>query len=125
MSEPVKRVLVVDDNRYVRQTLPYVLENEGYAVQIAENGEEAFRAACREPFDLVLTDISMPDVGGVDLIRLMRQDPFFRQTPIVAMSAFGSQRLLEAKAAGANACLEKPLRHEELLRLVARLVRAR
>jgi CheY-like chemotaxis protein len=119
-----KRVLVVDDNRYVRQTLPYVLKEEGYEVEVAENGEEAFKIACRHPVDLVLTDISMPDVDGIELIRLIRQDPFLRALPVVAMTAFGTQRCADARDAGATVCLEKPLRHAELVALLGRLTRA-
>jgi CheY-like chemotaxis protein len=122
MAPPAKVVLVVDDNRNVRQTLPYVLEEDGYSVEIAANGEEAFKIACDRPIDLVLTDISMPDVDGVELIRLMRRDPFLSRVPIIGMTAYGGQRCAEAREAGASACLEKPLRHEELLGLIRRLI---
>jgi CheY-like chemotaxis protein len=122
-SEPIpaKRVLVVDDNRHVRQTLPYVLREEGYEVEVAANGEEAFKIACQRPVDLVLADISMPDVDGIELIRLIRQDHFLRALPIVAMTAFGGQRCEDARDAGATVCLEKPLRHGELVALLGRL----
>jgi CheY-like chemotaxis protein len=119
-----KRVLVVDDNRDVRQTLPYVLREEGYEVEVATNGEEAFKIACRDAFDLVLTDISMPGVDGIELIRLIRQDPFLRALPVVAMTAFGTQRCADARDAGATVCLEKPLRHAELVSLLGRLTRS-
>lgn len=116
-------ILVVDDNKLVQQTLPALLEEEGHHVRIAGNGEEGFRALCTEGADLVITDISMPDVDGIELIRLMRRDPFFQGVPIVAISARGGPRLQEAKDAGATVCFSKPLDHSELLGAVARLAK--
>src|SRR5688572_18399028 len=125
MDEGPKFILVVDDNRQIRQTLPFVLEAEGYAVKVAANGEQAFQLACQGGVQLVLTDVSMPDVDGVELIRLMRQDPFLRTVPIVAMTAYGHERTVEARDAGANVCLTKPLDHRELLALIGKLTRVR
>lgn len=119
------KILVVDDNRLVRQTLPALLEEEGYRVGIAGNGEEGFRAVCTDGADLVITDVSMPDVDGIELIRLMRRDPFFHGVPVVAISAQGGKRLQEAKDAGATVCFAKPLDHAELIETVARLTKAR
>jgi two-component system, sensor histidine kinase and response regulator len=117
------RIIVVDDNRWVRETLPALLDDEGYRVEVAENGEDAFRRVCREPVDLVLTDVSMPEVDGLELIRLMRADPFFRTVPIIAMTAYGGRRLEEARQAGADACFEKPLQHEVLLTTITGLLK--
>lgn len=120
MSQP-PAILVVDDNRYVQETLPALLEEEGYRVAVAKNGEEGFRQVCTQPIDLVITDVAMPEVDGLELIRLMRLDPFFQRLPIVAITAYGGRRMQEAKDAGADACFEKPLDHPLLLETVARL----
>lgn len=118
-------VLVVDDNRFIQESLPALLEEEGYRVSVAKNGEEGFRRVCTQPVDLVITDVAMPDVDGIELIRLMRLDPFFQRVPIVAITAYGGRRMQEAKDAGADACFEKPLDHPLLIDTVARLTRAR
>jgi CheY-like chemotaxis protein len=118
-----KRVLLVDDNHYVRQTLPFLLREHGYEVDLAQNGEEAFQIACQRHVDVVLTDISMPVVDGVELIRLIRRDLFLKGVPVIAMTAFGSQRRAEAKDAGATVCMEKPLHHGELVSVIDRLTR--
>lgn len=118
-----KRILVVDDHKQIQQTLPFLLQEEGYEVKVAGNGEQAFQIACQGGVQLVLTDISMPDVSGIELIRLMKQDHFLRSVPVIAMTAFGSERCAEARDAGATVCLEKPLDHEELLRLIAKFTR--
>lgn len=123
MIEPPS-VLVVDDNRFIQESLPALLEEEGYRVSVAKNGEEGFRRVCTQPVDLVITDVAMPDVDGIELIRLMRLDPFFQRVPIIAITAYGGRRMQEAKDAGADACFEKPLDHPLLIDTVARLTRA-
>ncbi|AKF10186.1 response regulator [Sandaracinus amylolyticus] len=117
-------VLVVDDNRFIQESLPALLEEEGYRVTVAHNGEDGFRRVCTQPVDLVITDVAMPEVDGVELIRLMRLDPFFQRVPIVAITAYGGRRMQEAKDAGADVCFEKPVDHPLLLDTVARLTRA-
>ena len=118
-------VLVVDDNRFIQESLPALLEEEGYRVSVAKDGEEGFRLVCTQQIDLVITDVAMPDVDGIELIRLMRLDPFFQRVPIVAITAYGGRRMQEAKDAGADACFEKPLDHPLLIDTVARLTRSR
>jgi CheY-like chemotaxis protein len=116
-------ILVVDDNRWIQQALPALLEEEGFLVRVAGNGEEGFRSVCAGGVDLVITDVTMPEVDGVELIRLMRLDPFFQRTPIVAITAYGGRRLEEAKDAGADVCFEKPIDHPFLVDTIARLIR--
>jgi CheY-like chemotaxis protein len=118
------KILVVDDNYWVRETLPALLAAQGHEVDVATNGEDGFRRVCAQPYDVVLTDVSMPEVDGLELIRLMRLDPFFRKVPVIAMTAFGSQRAQQARDAGADACFVKPLDHGALLATIERLVRA-
>lgn len=122
MTQP-PAILVVDDNRFIQETLPALLAEEGYRVTVAKNGEDGFRRVCTQPVDLVITDVAMPEVDGLELIRLMRLDPFFQRVPIVAITAYGGRRMQEAKDAGADVCFEKPLDHPLLLDTVARLSR--
>ena len=119
-----RSVLVVDDCEAVRRALTSLLTEEGYQVRAAEDGEQGFRALCQSAVDLVLSDVVMPCVSGVELIGLIRRDPFLASLPIVAMSTYGSRPLVAAKQAGANAVIEKPFREHELLPLIARLIDA-
>ncbi len=119
-----RSILVIDDNRGIQRSLPALLEEEGYTVSVAINGEDGFRAMCSARFDLVITDLAMPDVDGIEFIRLMQRDPFFARIPIVAMTAHGGRRLQEAKDAGASVVFEKPLDHGMLLNEISRLTSA-
>jgi CheY-like chemotaxis protein len=124
MSERAS-ILVVDDNKFIQQSLPALLEEIGYRVHVATNGDEGFKRVCTEKVDLVITDVAMPDVDGIELIRLMRLDPFFQRVPIVAITAYGGRKMQEAKDAGANVCFEKPLDHNTLLETLSRLINER
>lgn len=112
-------VLVVDDNHDVAASLAAALREDGYDVALASDGEQALRIACSRHVDLVLTDVVMPGVDGIELIRLMRQDPFLRETRIVAFSMYPAH-CAEAREAGANACEQKPMCPEGLAALVRR-----
>ena len=122
MTERVKwRALIVDDSALLRRTLDALFTRAGYSVELASNGEEAFRLLCQKPVDIVLTDVVMPDVDGVELIRLTRQDPFLRRLPVIAMSGHGGATA-QARQAGATACLDKPVHAELVLALACRLL---
>jgi CheY-like chemotaxis protein len=120
-------ILVIDDDAIVRETVQQILENAGYEVTCAENGErglEAFRA--RRP-DAVVTDIIMPEREGIGTMLEMRRE--WPDAPIVAISGGGrlanADYLKMARNLGANAVLAKPFEPEELIEAVARCLRAR
>lgn len=90
----------------------------------AANGFEALRILPREKVDLVLTDINMPDINGLELVSFVRNNPLYKTTPLVIISTEGSQRDREkGLALGADAYLVKPFNPEELQRLVAELLK--
>ena len=105
-------VLLADDDPAVRASLRQVLEQEGYSVLLATNGDEAIAVAARAPVDLVLLDLNMPKKNGWDAFeRLTNNNPLL---PIVVITARPNQ-LFTALAAGVEALLEKPLDIPELL----------
>jgi len=120
-------VLVVDDEPAVRQALVRVLESAGYAVRVAPNGVDAVAALREEPADIVITDIIMPQLNGVETIRTIARD--HPQTRIVAISGGGSYGmgaykpntvtttayLAAAQDAGAHAVLTKPFERRDIL----------
>ena len=120
-SAPTPRtVLVVDDERAVRETLAGLLQNSGFDVHTAEGGQEARTILRKLPIDLVLTDLVMPSEEGIELIRdLRKRHPKLK---IVAMSgAFGAEVLDAASRLGADAALTKPINAETLRLCVERL----
>lgn len=82
-----RTILIVDDEQPILELLRDILEEEGYAVVIARNGNEALRAAQQRRIDLVLTDYMMPQMNGVDLSRRLRALPQTGHVPVLIMSA--------------------------------------
>ena len=105
------RILIVDDERSMREMLAILLRREGYDLTIAENGREAIELLEREPFDLIVSDVRMPDVSGVEVIRTARAvNP---SIIAIMMTAFGSRELIEeVERLGVNDYVEKPFNVE-------------
>ena len=117
------RVLVVEDSPAMRTFVRAALEEGGLAdVTEASNGFEALRLLPREEFDLVVTDINMPDIHGLELISFMRKSNNHKTTPVIIVSTEGAQRDRDrGLALGANAYLTKPFEPEELRAAAQRL----
>jgi two-component system, chemotaxis family, sensor histidine kinase and response regulator WspE len=125
-SSARKRVLVVDDSFTVRETERKLLEGRGYEVEVATDGMDGWNAVRTGHYDLVLTDVDMPRVDGVELTRLIRQDARLKGLPVVIVSYKDREddrtRGLEA---GADYYLTKASFHDEtLLRAVSELIGA-
>jgi DNA-binding NtrC family response regulator len=112
-------ILVVDDEPTIRLLVTSILKDEGYAVTAAASGEEALQLTTRRHFHLVVTDLKMPGISGVDLLeRLKREDP---GTAVILLTAFGSvEGAVEAMKKGACDYLLKPLANPDELRLAVR-----
>ena len=102
-------VLIAEDNSDLRLLLHMVLESEGFEVTTAEDGDMALQALSQTHPDVLLTDLMMPKVDGIELIRRVRQWEEYIDLPIVAMSAYGSDHLAKAAMNGATATIRKPL----------------
>jgi len=120
----VARVLVVDDDEVVRTLIAALLEEMQHEVRTVENGVDALDAHRREPADLVITDIYMPDMDGLELIR--RINASNSTPPIIAMSGSASARRMDAlptaERFGASAVLYKPVDLDALATLVTRML---
>ena len=118
-------ILVVDDEKGIREQLDGILRDEGYAVGTAGSGEEALAAVSRELFDLILLDVWLPGMDGIDTLRQLRGGG--HQTPVVALSGHATAEIAaRAVREGAIDFLEKPLALERVLVTVANaLERAR
>jgi|GEM_PF-2681075 len=80
-------VLIVDDDRYIGELLGDLLQDAGYRVKIAHDGNEAYSIACQDVPSLILTDYMMPECDGVGLTQLLRSNPVTRSIPVVMMSS--------------------------------------
>ena len=115
------RILVVDDDDNLRWVLKTQLEDMGYAVSTAENGEDAFVAIEKDPPALVLTDLKMPGLSGMELVDRIRSE--YPEVPSVIITAFGTiQSAVQAMRAGAYDYLTKPIDFEELALVVHRVL---
>lgn len=118
------RILLVDDDDAMRRALSKALERDGYAVVEAPNGRSALECLERNPVDLVVTDIIMPDSEGVELTLLLHSS--HPELPVIAMSGGGHWdpefHLSLARAAGATQVLSKPFPPEVLLEKVHSLL---
>jgi CheY-like chemotaxis protein len=106
------RVMVVEDDRDARETLAMALAQSGYAVDIVEDGRQALGRLGSWPADVLVSDVNMPRMGGLELIRAMRASG--RQQPVVLITGAEWDQLQEA-AHGASACLRKPMSLDELI----------
>jgi two-component system, chemotaxis family, chemotaxis protein CheY len=103
------RVLTVDDSSVSRRQIRLALEAVGISVCEASEGVEALWRARSERFDLVITDIHMPAMDGLELIRELRKSAGYEHTPVYVLTSDGSrERLAEGRAAGATAWIVKP-----------------
>ena len=115
-------VLIAEDDTELTGLLRLTLEQEGFQVIISNEAIKALSLINLFQPDVVVTDIVMPEVSGIDLIRWIRQTPSYDQLPIIAISAHGDNLLQQAKEAGATATLRKPDELNQLAETVKRLV---
>jgi CheY-like chemotaxis protein len=122
MSGGPRRILVVDDSADIRGFMRAALEHEGYRVALAANGREALEQQRTHAAELLITDIFMPDVDGIETIARFKSE--FPSVRVIAMSAGGAARMQDylriAGYIGADAVLAKPFGVEELVRAVRR-----
>ncbi len=120
----LKRILVADDSPTMRALIISTLESlDDFELVEAANGFEALRKLPQGKVDLVITDINMPDINGLELVSFVRNNPLYQGTPLIIVSTEGSARDREkGLALGANAYLVKPFQPEELQQLVSQLL---
>ena len=118
------RILIVDDQENARSMLAEMLRSEGYAVVQADGGEAACEMVTNGAYDLIITDLRMGDVGGLEVLHRTREAS--PTTPVIVMTAFGTiEDAVEAMRFGAQDFVQKPFVEEELMTKVARATRTR
>jgi CheY-like chemotaxis protein len=121
MASPT--ILIVDDTRLNRELAKDILEMEGYRIYEAENGKEAIEHARRVIPDIILLDIELPDMNGLEVLRVLREDTRTRPIPIVALTAHNSPSdHKNFLAAGCSGCISKPFETKTFARRVAKFL---
>ena len=104
-----KKVLIVEDNVDTREVIALLLQMEGFDVITAQDGQDGISAARTERPDLIITDLNMPRLNGIEMIKILRGQRDFDDVPIVALTAYGSELAHKAVEAGANHSMRKPV----------------
>jgi len=116
-------VLTVDDSPSICQMIKLVLAPAGHTVVAAGDGAQGLAKAKAQPFDLVITDLNMPVMNGMAMIRAMRALPAFAGVPIVFLTTESDASVKsEAKAAGATGWITKPFQQDQLVAIVKKVL---
>ena len=121
---PARKILIVDDEPNIVVPLQFLMEQNGYQVQIAETGEAAMDLIARYRPDLVLLDIMLPGVNGLEVCQMLREDPSLTKTKIILVSALGRDvDIAKGMAMGADAYITKPFSNREMVSRVNELLK--
>ncbi len=116
-------LLIVDDEQSIRSMLRMFFQRQGYAVSVAGDGAEAIRIAKTQAFDLILMDIQMPVMTGIEAVRALREDETYRERPIIAFTAYArSHTPASLQTSGFDRVVFKPFELIELHELVGQLI---
>lgn len=117
-----KRVLLAEDEPNIAASLQFLLNRAGYEVRIRESGADALREARAWAPDLMILDVMLPDLDGLEVLARLRAEAPGRPLPVLMLTAKGARETQEAAlAAGADAFITKPFANSEVLAVVARL----
>jgi DNA-binding response OmpR family regulator len=114
------RILIIDDDEGFRFLLRMHLTHAGYEVQVAGDGVEGANALLAQPPDLVISDLNMPFLNGIELLTLLKQDQTTAAVPVILLTGSGDNEILDkARSLGAAGILTKPVTREDLLASVS------
>jgi two-component system, chemotaxis family, chemotaxis protein CheY len=118
------RILAVDDSPSMRDMVRIALSGAGFDVTLAADGKEALDMARKGSFGLVLSDVNMPNMDGISLIRALRAEAAYRHTPILMLTTEASpERKREGKEAGATGWIVKPFDPDQLVATMQRVLK--
>lgn len=119
-----KTVLIVDDSESIREVVNFTLQNEGYEVLVGVDGMDALKYLDGRTIDIVITDLHMPNLDGLGLIRKVREIDAYKHIPILFLTTESqTEKTMEAKEAGATGWIIKPFVPAKLLSAIAKVVR--
>lgn len=118
-----KKLLIVDDEPNIVISLEFLLEQAGYQVRVAHDGQQAWEAIQAQPPDLVLLDVMLPQLSGFDVCQKIRETPALQDVRVVMLTAKGREvEVSKGLALGADAYISKPFSTQELLAQVRDLL---
>lgn len=118
-----KKILTVDDSASIRQMVSFTLKEAGYEVSEAFDGVDAVNKSLNNQFNLVITDLNMPNIDGITLIKKLRENPNYKFTPIIMLTTESQEtKKQEGKAAGATGWIVKPFTPEQLIAVVKKVL---
>jgi two-component system, chemotaxis family, chemotaxis protein CheY len=119
-----KSILIVDDSESIRELVEMTLTSAGYSVLKSVDGTDALRHLDGKPIDLVITDLNMPEMDGISLLKAIRQKEDYAVVPVLLLTT-ESQAIKkeEARAAGATGWIVKPFMPEKLIAVVQKVIR--
>ena len=120
----MRKILVVEDSQVMRDLIGSLIDElGGFEITAVENGLQALRVLPSEKFDLIVTDINMPNINGLELLAFVKKNPNHVNTPVLVVTTEGADKDIEkGLALGASAYLVKPFERDELLDAVRKLL---
>jgi len=119
----MNRVLIIEDEELMIKALEFRLKKDGYEVELARDGVQAIDLLKSSTYDLVITDIMMPFVSGLEVVSFIKGNPSIQETPVIVLSSIGLERVVaEAFELGANDFLTKPFSLGELMLRIKKFV---
>lgn len=119
-----KSILIVDDSESIREVVSFTLENEGYDVMIGEDGKDALKFFDGRTIDLLITDLHMPEMDGIELIKEVRKLDDYKRIPILFLTTESQvAKKMEAKEAGATGWIIKPFVPAKLIAALKKVLR--
>ena len=120
----MKKILAVDDSSSVRQMVSFTLQSAGYAVVDAVDGKDGLDKAGQDKFDLVITDLNMPNLDGIQLIIELRKLPAYSFVPILMLTTESQAQKKDAgRKAGATGWIVKPFNSDQLIAALQKLIK--
>lgn len=119
-----KVILIVDDSESIREVVSFTLENEGYNVLVGVDGKDALKFLDGRNIDLIITDLHMPEMDGIELIKNVRVMDAYKHIPILFLTTESqASKKMEAKEAGATGWIIKPFVPAKLLAALKKVLR--
>lgn len=119
-----KTILIVDDSESIREVVNFTLENEGYQVLIGVDGKDALKFLDGRNIDLLITDLHMPNMNGIELIKEIRKMEAYQRLPILFLTTESQNNMkMEAKDAGATGWIIKPFVPAKLIAAINKVIR--
>ena len=120
----MSKILVIEDEELMIKALEFRLKKDGFEVSLARDGAQGIEMLEKESYDLVITDIMMPFVSGLEVVSHIKSNPSLRDTPVIVLSSIGLERvIMEAFEMGVDDFITKPFNLGELVIRVKKFVR--